>query len=117
MTESFTLLYTALYFGILLTVENILLKKGLINKVKRKSLLRKRDHRGNTALHWVVISRYKAIVRLLLENGANINAKGEDRNIVLLYTIKCGLVEMMRLLLEKGVNTNGGVLYIRNSAE
>ena len=50
--NSFTLLCLASFFGILPLAENLLLKKGLINHLKRLRYLNKEGDKGTTALIW-----------------------------------------------------------------
>jgi ankyrin repeat protein len=60
--KSFTLLHLASCFGILPLAENLLLKKSLINKVKRLLYLNKIDDKRRTALIWAAQLGHEAVV-------------------------------------------------------
>lgn len=57
-----------------------------------------------TALHCASANGHLEIVRLLLENGANVNAP--DRHTALGLAVKHGYREIVHLLLENGADTN-----------
>jgi ankyrin repeat protein len=75
--KSFTLLHLASCFGILSLAEN-LLKKSLINKVNRLLYLNKIDDKRRAALIWAARGGHEAVVRLLLEKGADVEAKSKE---------------------------------------
>lgn len=102
--ESFTLLHLASYLGILPLAENLLSKKGLINGLKRLRFINKKDDRGFTALQWAALEENNAIVRLLLEKGADIEARDKEGNQPLYYAVIMDNKDMVRLLLEKGAD-------------
>ena len=77
-SNSFTLLRLASFFGILPLAGNLLLKKGLINHLKRLRYLNKEDDKGTTALIWAADKGHEALVGLLVEKGANIEAKSKQ---------------------------------------
>ena len=71
------------------------------------------DNRGNTPL--IVQADYnnnKDVVKLLLSEGADINARNEDGDSALIYVIKDGNVELARFLIKKGADYN--ILNARN---
>ncbi|KAJ7303833.1 ankyrin repeat-containing domain protein, partial [Mycena albidolilacea] len=53
-----------------------------------------------------ILLKFLKIVRLLLENGANVNATGEKHSSALHTAIVQGNTEIVCLLLEKGANVN-----------
>jgi ankyrin repeat protein len=59
-----------------------------------------------TGLHLVAYFGVKAIVQLLLDNGANVNSNTGGRQTPLYWASKNGHVEVAQLLLEKGANIN-----------
>ncbi|KAM0521165.1 hypothetical protein ACHAPE_002638 [Trichoderma viride] len=65
-----------------------------------------RDSNGRTPLWWAIDNEHEAIVRLLLENGADIETKDQhmDRGTPLLQATEKGHEAIVRLLLEKGAD-------------
>lgn len=109
--SSFTLLHLASFTGILPIAENLLSKNSLRGHVKRFVYLHKTDDRGRTALIWAAEGGYEAVVQLLLEKGANVNAK-EDREKTALHRAAWGGHEaVVQLLLEKGADVNAKDRY------
>ena len=109
--NSFELLHIASYFGILPLVERLLTPGGFSNKRKRLRSIDQRGSEGRTALHWAARAGQLAIVRLLLEKGASINAGDQDQMTALHEAIIFRDKELIRLLLENGadVNARGGL--------
>ena len=116
-----TLLHLVSYFGILPLAENLLLEKGLIGIVKRRLYLNKTDGNGWTALYWAVHGGHKGMLWLLLEKGADIDAKDESG-----YTaLHCATLQknkiILQLLLEKGADINAkdesGYTALHHAAE
>ena len=101
---SFTLLHLASYFGILPLAENLLLKKGWIKKLKRRHYLNEVDGKRRTALHRAASNGHEAVVRLLLEKGANFEAKNSCEKTALHCAAMGGHEAVVRLLLEKGAD-------------
>ncbi|PVH74235.1 hypothetical protein DL98DRAFT_658902 [Cadophora sp. DSE1049] len=101
--DSFTLLHLASYFGILPLAEN-LLKTGLVNWMKCLQGLNKKDKYGMTALVWAARGGHEAVVRLLLEKGANVEAKGDYKRTALVWAAWGKHEAVVRLLLEKGAD-------------
>ena len=97
MSESFTLLHLASYFGILPLAEKLVLAKGLMDKTKCLYYLRKHDYHGMTALMWAANRGHEAVVRLLLEQGANIDAKDEIGETALMRAAHGGTEIIVRL--------------------
>ena len=64
------------------------------------------DKAGQTALHWTASKGQTNIVALLLERGANPNAKQRFDETPLHFAVEAGHVETARLLLAKGADVN-----------
>jgi ankyrin repeat protein len=68
-----------------------------------------KDSQGHTALQFAALLREVEIVRMLLEKGADVNAKDNSRSTALHWAIGTGKprsVEVVRMLLEKGADVN-----------
>jgi ankyrin repeat protein len=102
--HSYTLLHLASYFGILPLAENLLLKKRSINIVMRFLYVNKRDSFGRAPLHLAAWEGHEAVVRLLLEKGADTNAKDRQGGTALCWAAPRGHEAVIRLLLEKGAD-------------
>ncbi len=61
------------------------------------------DKIGWMALHWAAWVGYEAVLWLLLEREANIDAENYDGRIALYWEARNGHEEVARLLLEKGL--------------
>lgn len=87
------------YGGSYAEVVELLLEKG--------SNVHVRDEDGNTALHWAVASDSEidrtAMVKLLLDKGADVNAKGYVWPPIISASYK-GHTEVVRLLLDRGAD-------------
>ena len=59
-----------------------------------------------TALHWASRYGHTAVVRLLIQNGANVNAKTFDDWTALHWASKYGHIETVKLLAANGANVN-----------
>ena len=118
--NSFPLLHLASYFGILPLAENLVRKHGWMKRVRCSHNMNKRDSDGNTALAWAARRGHEAVVRLLLEKGADIKAKDDDRRAVLSAAAERGHEAVVRLLLEKGIDIevkdNGGRTVLQAAA-
>jgi ankyrin repeat protein len=84
---------------------------GDINKVRE--LLQKgvkpdeRDSFGGTALHAAMFQKNMQIVKLLLQNGFNINAQGTQNAYTPLHdAVWANNLEAAKLLLDEGAKTN-----------
>ena len=65
------------------------------------------DSGGQTALDWASTNGRDAnIVRILLDNGADLKARGKHRSTPLHRASRCGKLEVVRLLLERGVEVD-----------
>jgi Ankyrin repeats (3 copies)/NACHT domain/Ankyrin repeats (many copies)/Ankyrin repeat len=97
---SFSLLHIASYCDIVPLAERLLCRSWWRNYVK----LNAKDSDGTTVLHEAARSGNEAMVRLLLEKGANLKTKGRRGETVLHVAAWSGNEAMVRLLLEKGAN-------------
>ncbi|KAI9024033.1 ankyrin repeat-containing domain protein [Hyaloraphidium curvatum] len=62
-----------------------------------------RDSQGITALHWAAIHRHLNVVTLLLDRGADPNAKGGDLMATpVMWAARSGIVEVVALLCQRG---------------
>jgi ankyrin repeat protein len=102
--NSFTPLHLASYFGILPLAENLLLKKGMINKVKRLLYLDKKDGNGQTALNRAARGGHEAVSQLLLLKGADVEARDGEGETALFWAVRGGHETVVRLLLENGAD-------------
>ena len=79
-----------------------------------------RDDYGITILMYAAIAGDIEMTRLLLENGALINAQTDNGITALIYAVSAGHVEVTRLLLENGapINTqiDGGITALMYAA-
>ena len=73
---------------------------------KDKTVIGIKDKSGNTPLHNASVSGYVPIVKLLLVNGADINAENLRMNTPLLESIQNGKDSVSMLLLEEGADIN-----------
>ncbi|KAJ1382996.1 ankyrin repeat-containing domain protein, partial [Ochromonadaceae sp. CCMP2298] len=61
---------------------------------------------GATAVHLACVKGHLDVLRLLLEKGADTDAKDVDGMTALHWASQQGHPEVLRLLLEKGANTD-----------
>lgn len=104
--KSFTLLHLASFLGILPLIQSLVLKEGWINKIKRMLFLNKTDSYMMTALMWAAFNEHDAVVRLLLEKGADTEIKDRDQLTALIIVVRQSHKAIVRLLLKKGANFN-----------
>ncbi|KFY30111.1 hypothetical protein V494_08258 [Pseudogymnoascus sp. VKM F-4513 (FW-928)] len=100
----FTPLHFASYFGIVPLAENILLKKRWKNKLGRLHIVNKKNRDGQTPLHEAAIGGHESIVKLLLEKGADAEAKDGNGQTALYEAAEGGHEAVVQLLLEKGAD-------------
>ncbi|OBT58317.1 hypothetical protein VE04_01787 [Pseudogymnoascus sp. 24MN13] len=97
--DSYSLLHLASYFGIVPLVRNL-----LITPIYRLHSLNKINGDGETALH-IAILRSEAVVRLLLQNMVDIEAKTSNGQTALHLATLYGKGDLVQLLLENGANS------------
>ena len=101
---SFTPLHLASYLGILTLAKKLVLTKPWTNEMERLDYLSEVDSDGTTALMWAANGGHEAVVQLLLENKADIEAKDKDGCTALIVAAKHGHRAVVQLLLEKRAN-------------
>jgi ankyrin repeat protein len=101
LPDSFSLLHFASYFGIIPLIENLLLKTERMSK-RFRTFVNGKDSFGRTALHWAASNGYEMVVRLLVDHGADLNAKCNRGWTVLTFAAASGQEEVVGLLLETG---------------
>ena len=70
------------------------------------TLIRNLQEYGRTPVSWAAERRHEAVVQLLLEKGANIDAKAKSGEVVLHRATENGHEAVVRLLVEKGTNVD-----------
>ncbi|MCJ1372256.1 hypothetical protein MMC20_003479 [Loxospora ochrophaea] len=103
LSASITPLQSASLFGLTSLVKK-LLKNSLIHQMKQTLSLNKSRDERNIALYLAVLLGHEPIVKLLLKNGVNIEAKATARYTALHMAAAEGHESMIQLLLEKGAN-------------
>lgn len=86
-------------------------KSGDLDKVKtfineNSLLVNVKDNQNNSPLHIAAVKGYKEIAKLLIEKGANLEAKNMYGNTPLLDASRIGSANMIRFLIESGANIN-----------
>ena len=100
--SSFSLLHLASFFGIV-PLTRKLLRKGWKILLSPYSYVNKRDSRGWTPLSYAAENGHEAVVKLLLEKGAELETKDlHYGRTPLLYAARNGHEAVVKLLLEKG---------------
>jgi ankyrin repeat protein len=75
--------------------------------IQSKDIINICDKYGNTALFFAVRINNIDIIKYLIENGADLNAKNEDYESVLHYAAyKKNNLETIKYLIENGADTN-----------
>jgi ankyrin repeat protein len=125
--DSFTLLHVASFFGILPLAENLLLKQGWINTLMGSFYLNKKNGDGYTALTLAARAGHKAVVQLLLEKGADVEAKGRRKWFTFIpwkalqFAAFHGHEAIVQLLLENGADaktkTEDGRMVLQLAAQ
>ncbi|PSN58644.1 ankyrin, partial [Corynespora cassiicola Philippines] len=64
----------------------------------------KKDQDGWTPLHWAAWGGHETVVRLLIDHGANIDAKSTERETVLHLAASGGNEAVAQLLVDSGAD-------------
>jgi ankyrin repeat protein len=100
-----------------LDIARALLKAGANpNLQARVSTLTKRKNAdfpsgGFAALHWAARNGDEAMISLLIENGANLNARNGDNSTPMMLAIVNDRFDTAAKLLKRGADANDGSLY------
>lgn len=99
------------YFHIVIEKGNFDLFEKLLKRLKESNLnvediLNKKTEQKNTALHIASRKGYTNIVKLLLENGGNVNAENEKMKTPLHNAVKNECKEIIKELLQHGADSN-----------
>ncbi|XP_058809038.1 putative ankyrin repeat protein RF_0381 [Phymastichus coffea] len=87
--------------------KTVRLAKLILNRgVNIKILLNECTDSGETVLHHAVLSNNVKLIKLLLEYGANINAKNRDGKSPLYFAVECSNTKILNFLLENGARVN-----------
>ena len=62
---------------------------------------------GRTPLHWAASYNSLDVARLLIDRGAEVDARDEDGRTPLHYAARPSCLDVARLLIEHGANTDG----------
>jgi ankyrin repeat protein len=68
--------------------------------------IRKSNYASGTALREAICNGHEAIAKLLIDSGAKIVAEGRNDETPLCLAVRCGRLEVVKLLLAKGANAN-----------
>jgi ankyrin repeat protein len=71
---------------------------------KLKKQVNQKDMHGNTALNYAVLQRNEAMIKMLLDENADIECKDRDGDTPLFLAIRLGYAEIVKLLLERKAN-------------
>ncbi|WP_395463020.1 ankyrin repeat domain-containing protein [Wolbachia endosymbiont of Cantharis cryptica] len=96
--SSATLLHTAVAFG------NMRIVESLINKMDDDDMVNTKNRFGSTPLHLAVAWREPEMVSLLIERGADIEAKDNNGKTPLHLAVAWREPEMVSLLIERGAD-------------
>jgi ankyrin repeat protein len=97
------LLHITCYLGIVPWVVAIL-KKGWMPRLHK--IVDEKDKNGQTPLHWAAWGGHEAVVQLLMDSGADVNAKTEDGWTALHQAARGGHEAVIRLLIAGGADVN-----------
>jgi hypothetical protein len=107
------LLHLACSFAIIPWVEAVLSKKNWIPRYRKR--VNNKDKEGGTALHYAVASEDIALVQLLLNRGADIEAKSNDKETALHVAAGEGNTAVVQLLLDRGADIEAKSEYERRA--
>jgi ankyrin repeat protein len=72
----------------------------LVSKDRSSDFVNTKNSEGNTSLHWAVLNGHYDVVKLLLENGADVDIKNESKHDALYLAEQQKHEKIMSLLLE-----------------
>jgi len=104
-----SLLHIACILEIVPWVEAVLAKKSWRPRYHKH--VDKKYAEGETALHWAVQVGNKILVRLLVDQGANVKAKVNDGQTALHWAAQEGNEAVVQLLIDKGADVKAKVSY------
>jgi ankyrin repeat protein/nucleoside phosphorylase len=96
------LLHIACSLGIVPWVAALLERERWLPRYYKR--IDSRDNRGKTALHWAALKGNEAVVRLLVDNGADIKTKDKDGDTVLHRAAQKGSEAMVQVLVDRGAD-------------
>ena len=99
----YTPLHIAIRYG---KIEIMITILSSVTEEQKMDLLTTKDSYDDTPLHTAIEYGNIKFIKLLLENGADINAKDKLGNTLLHFAAKYGKLEIVKLLLENGVDVN-----------
>jgi ankyrin repeat protein len=79
-----------------------------LKEAKSSALVDSGDNAANTGLHLATLNGQSSIVSLLLDNGADVNAKNEDNNTALELSCRKGYFEISKILINRYSMIGGG---------
>src|SRR2546426_4750217 len=65
--------------------------------------------KGQTALMWAAAEGHAAAVQLLIESGADVDARSKGKFTPLLFAVRRGAIDVVRVLLAAGVDVNANL--------
>jgi ankyrin repeat protein len=80
--------------------------KNVVKKMINKQTVKERDQHGNTPLHYAIESGDIGLVRLLIEQGADVNAVNKEGVTPLIKAAQFGQTEIVKFLHEHGADVN-----------
>jgi hypothetical protein len=73
---------------------------------RERALIASKDRDGRTPLLWAVAEEREAVVRLLLDQGAEVDSRDKDGDTALSWAAKMGNETIVKLLLEQGAEVD-----------
>jgi ankyrin repeat protein len=103
-SSGMTGLHIAANFGLASIVSSLLTSEGV-------DVDSKDDKYGRAPLSWAADNGYEAVVKLLLEKGADVESKSNNGRTPLSWAAKNGHEAVVKLLLEKGADVGSQSIY------
>ncbi|PHH75608.1 hypothetical protein CDD82_4380 [Ophiocordyceps australis] len=106
-----SMLHIVSRYGLIAPLENLLRMAS-----KTETWINQTDTDGRTALSYAAENRHEAILKLLLERGADTEVKSSyPHRTPLSYAAENGHEAILKLLLERGADTEAKSLYVRQT--